>query len=78
MLGVALAVTILTIDYLGLLFVQFQSAVCKPLYQACFQILRLLLCTAVTDSVVGIPLKRYRREVDCHPLVKHIRQKQIG
>ena len=53
MLGVTLAVTILTIDYLGLLFVQFQSAVCKPLYQAYFQILRLLLCTAVTNGIVG-------------------------
>ena len=53
MLGVALAVTILTIDYLGLLFVQFQSAVCKPLYQAYFQILRLLLCTAVTNGIIG-------------------------
>ena len=77
MLGVALAVTILAKDYLGLFLIQFQSAVCKPLYQACFQILRMLLCTAVTDGVIGIPLKRYHREVDCHPLVKHIRQKHL-
>ena len=67
MLGITLAVTILAIDYLGLFLVQFQPAVCKPLYQACLQILRLLLCTAMTDGVISIPLKRYRREVVFHP-----------
>ena len=44
MLRVTLAVTILTIDYLGLLFIQLQSAVCKPFtkhafkYCACFSV----------------------------------------
>ena len=37
MLRVTLAVTILTINYLGLLFIQFQPAVCKPFYQTCTQ-----------------------------------------
>ena len=66
MLGITLAVTILAIDYLGLFLIQFQPAVCKPLYQACF-LLHLLLCTAMTDGVISIPLKRYRREVVFHP-----------
>ena len=34
MLRVAFAIAVLAVDYLGLLFIQFQPAVCKPLYQA--------------------------------------------
>ena len=64
--------------YLGLLHIEFQTALFKATGQNFLQMFRLRLAHAMTYRVIGIAFKWYMRVMDAHPLVERVMEKQIG
>ena len=57
------------LHYLGLLYIEFQTALFKATGQNFLQMFRLRLAHAMTYRVIGIAFKWYMRVMDAHPLV---------
>ena len=58
--------------YLGLLHIEFQTALFKATGQNFLQMFRLRLAHAMTYRVIGIAFKWYMRVMDAHPLVERV------
>jgi hypothetical protein len=71
------AIGIFAVNDPGLLRVQLQTALRKPLLQRLMQLKRLCLAPTMADGVIGIAFKRDVRELPVHPAIKRIVKKKI-
>src|ERR1051325_2449589 len=77
-LVLALPVTVLTVDDLGLLRMKLQTAFRQSRSDRLQQLLRLSLALGVDDHIIRIALERDARMVPAHPAVERMMQKEIG
>lgn len=70
-------VAVRTVDYFGLLRMQCQVTVGKPLFQCRFQMLCFLPCSAVADGTIRVAFERDGREYPSHPRVEGIMREQV-
>jgi hypothetical protein len=68
------AVGVLAVDHLGLLRVEHQSTLSEPLIENPTQFQGFAFAAAMTDDVIGIPLKRNAGEASVKPHVEHVVQ----
>src|SRR3954470_23703810 len=71
------AIGIFAVDDPGLLRVQLQMALRKPLLQRLMQLERLCLAPTMADGVIGVAFKRDVRELPVHPAIERIVKKKI-
>src|SRR4051794_21412960 len=74
----ALTIGVFAVDYFRLLRIEHQSTFAKPPIQSLLQCQGFTLTAAVTDSIVGIPLKRHTGKLSPHPHVERVMQEQVG
>src|ERR1035438_4115523 len=70
-------VIILAIDDLRLLWMKLQPALLHSRGNRCPHLLRLCLCPAMRNRIIGVPFERQMRILTPHPHIEHIMQKQI-
>src|SRR3954451_15753277 len=75
-LVLALPVTILAVDDLGLLRMKFQTALRQALPDRLQQLLRLSLALGVDDHIIRIALELDTRAVPPHPVIERVMQKE--
>jgi hypothetical protein len=71
------AIGIFAVNDPGLLRVQLQKALRKPLFQRLMQLKRLCLAATMADGVIGIAFERDVRELPVHPAVERVVKKKI-
>src|SRR3954453_1014892 len=76
-LVLALPVTILAVDDLGLLRMKFQTAFRQARPDRLQQLLRLSLALGVDDHIIRIALELDTRVVPPHPVIERVMQKEI-
>jgi hypothetical protein len=72
------SIFILAVDYLRLLWMQFQLTLRKSPFNLCSQPLGLCFTSAMTNHIVSKSLEWYLRIISPHPHIERVVQKEIG